>query len=127
MDLRQTFVLANAFKEGDLLVGGTPDDRVRDDARRELRATRVGSIRRTTFVDDGVSAAIERGRDRTLDAVLDLLTIDQINEAVWGKDVFITNRVVYTHMNNLRQKIETDPQKPRHLITVRGTGYRFDS
>ena len=51
MDLRQTFVLANAFKEGDLPVGGTHDDRVRADARRELQATRVGSIRRTTFVD----------------------------------------------------------------------------
>ena len=56
-----------------------------------------------------------------------VMTIDQLNEAVWGKDVFITNRVVYTHMNNLRKKIETDPQKPRHLITVRGVGYRFDS
>ena len=56
-----------------------------------------------------------------------VVTIDQLNEAVWRKDVFITNRVVYTHMNNLRNKIETDPQKPRHLITVRGVGYRFDS
>jgi len=56
-----------------------------------------------------------------------VLTIDQLNEAVWGKNVFITNRVVYTHMNNLRRKIEMDPQNPRHLITVRGVGYRFDS
>jgi DNA-binding response OmpR family regulator len=54
-------------------------------------------------------------------------TIDQLNKAVWGTDVFITNRVVYTHMNNLRKKIEMDPQKPRYLITVRGVGYRFDS
>jgi DNA-binding response OmpR family regulator len=57
----------------------------------------------------------------------EVLTIDQLNEAVWGKDVFITDRVVYTHMNNLRKKIEVDPQSPRHLITVRGVGYRFDS
>jgi DNA-binding response OmpR family regulator len=57
----------------------------------------------------------------------EVLTIDQLNEAVWGKDVFITDRVVYTHMNNLRKKIETNPQAPRHLITVRGVGYRFDS
>src|SRR5262245_43387518 len=33
-----------------------------------------------------------------------VVTIDQLNEMVWGKDVFITNRVVYTHMNNLRKK-----------------------
>ena len=57
----------------------------------------------------------------------EVLTIDQLNEAVWGKDVFITDRVVYTHMNNLRKKIEANPQAPRHLITVRGVGYRFDS
>ncbi len=57
----------------------------------------------------------------------EVLTIDQLNEAVWGSDVFISNRVVYTHMNNLRQKIEDDPGRPRHLITVRGVGYRFDS
>jgi DNA-binding response OmpR family regulator len=56
-----------------------------------------------------------------------VLTIDQLSEAVWGKDVFITNRVVYTHMNNLRKKIEADPQRPRHILTVRGIGYRFES
>lgn len=57
----------------------------------------------------------------------EVLTLDQLNEAVWGKDVFVSNRVVYTHMNNLRKKIESDPQIPRHLVTVRGVGYRFDS
>ena len=41
--------------------------------------------------------------------------------------MFITDRVVYTHINNLRKKIEDDPQAPRHLVTVRGVGYRFDS
>ncbi len=57
----------------------------------------------------------------------EVLTIDQLNEAVWGSDVFVSNRVVYTHMNNLRKKIEDEPRSPRHLITVRGVGYRFDS
>jgi two-component system, OmpR family, alkaline phosphatase synthesis response regulator PhoP len=57
----------------------------------------------------------------------EVLTLDRLCEAVWGKDVFVTNRVIYTHMNNLRRKIEADPQNPRHLITVRGIGYRFDS
>ena len=38
-ELRQTLVLANAFKEGDLLVGGTREDRVRESARAALRAT----------------------------------------------------------------------------------------
>ena len=57
----------------------------------------------------------------------EVLTIEQLNEAVWGSDVFVSNRVVYTHMNNLRKKIENEPRRPRHLVTVRGIGYRFDS
>jgi ethanolamine ammonia-lyase large subunit len=86
MDLRQLFVLANEFKEGDLLVGGTRDGRVREEARRELAATRIGSIRRAPLVDDGVSAAIERGRDRSLDVDLDVLTIGQLKRTLLGDD-----------------------------------------
>lgn len=56
-----------------------------------------------------------------------VLTIDQLSREVWGEEVFLSDRVVYTHMNNLRKKIEADPRKPKHLITVRGVGYRFDS
>ena len=82
MDLRQVFVLANEFKEGDVLVGGTRDDRIRRDARRELQATSVGTIRRTSFVADGVSAAIERGRDRLHDDDLDRLTTGQLKSTL---------------------------------------------
>lgn len=55
-----------------------------------------------------------------------VLTHDQLIAEVWGSDVFLTDRVIYTHMNNLRQKIEVDPSKPGLLISVRGVGYRFD-
>jgi DNA-binding response OmpR family regulator len=55
-----------------------------------------------------------------------VLTHDQLIAEVWGKDVFLTDRVIYTHINNLRQKIEADPATPRLLISVRGVGYRFD-
>jgi DNA-binding response OmpR family regulator len=51
---------------------------------------------------------------------------DQLITEVWGKDVFLTDRVIYTHINNLRQKIEPDPAHPRLLVNVRGIGYRFD-
>ncbi len=56
-----------------------------------------------------------------------VLTLDQLIEEVWGNDVFLSDRVIYTHLNNLRNKIEPNPAKPQHLITVRGIGYRFDS
>ena len=55
-----------------------------------------------------------------------VLTIDELLQEVWGKDVFLTDRVVYTHVNNLRSKIEEDPHNPKLLISVRGIGYRFD-
>jgi DNA-binding response OmpR family regulator len=55
-----------------------------------------------------------------------VLTIDRLLEEVWGKDVFLTDRVIYTHVNNLRGKLEKDPGNPKFLVSVRGVGYRFD-
>jgi DNA-binding response OmpR family regulator len=56
----------------------------------------------------------------------EVLSIDQLLEGAWGVDVFLTDRVVYTHVNNLRAKVEPDPRRPRHIVSVRGVGYRFD-
>ena len=39
-----------------------------------------------------------------------VLTLDQLIEAVWGQDVFLSDRVIYTHINNLRNKIEPNPR-----------------
>ena len=55
-----------------------------------------------------------------------VLTIDDLLGEVWGRDAVLTDRVVYTHVNNLRNKLEENPPKPRFLIGVRGIGYRFD-
>ncbi len=43
-----------------------------------------------------------------------------------GRGTFLTDRVVDTHITNLRKKIEPQPSRPRYLISVRGIGYRFD-
>ena len=45
--------------------------------------------------------------------------------AVWGHDALPTTRTVDTHVFNLRQKIEPDPEHPVHLLTVHGVGYRL--
>ena len=82
--LRQIFLLANAFKEGDLAVGGTRDDDVRADARRALSAVTLGEIRRTVFVDDAVTASLDRSRDRRFDADLDPLTVAQLRTLLLG-------------------------------------------
>jgi two-component system alkaline phosphatase synthesis response regulator PhoP len=55
-----------------------------------------------------------------------VLTIDELLEKAWGRGAVLTDRVVYTHVNHLRNKLEENPQKPRFLIGVRGIGYRFD-
>jgi ethanolamine ammonia-lyase large subunit len=81
-ELRQIFALANAFKEGDLQVGGTTDDHVRADARRMLLAITLGDVRRTALVSDGVTAALQQSRDRRFDHELDSLTVAQFKGAL---------------------------------------------
>jgi len=55
-----------------------------------------------------------------------VLSIDELLRKIWGEDVFLTDRVIYTHVNNLRSKIEKDPRDPKLLVSLRGIGYRFD-
>ena len=44
---------------------------------------------------------------------------------VWGGDQFVGDRTIDTHVLNLRQKLEGDCRRPRHLLTVHGIGYRL--
>lgn len=46
-------------------------------------------------------------------------------EEVWGYDASVVSRTVDTHMLELRRRLEDDPAHPRHLITLRGAGYRL--
>ncbi|UCF37498.1 MAG: response regulator transcription factor [Acidobacteriota bacterium] len=55
-----------------------------------------------------------------------VLSRDQLIDAAWGTGTAITDRAVDTHVFNLRKKIEQFPSEPRHLIGVRGLGYRFE-
>lgn len=55
-----------------------------------------------------------------------VITRAQIINDVWG-DVFVTDRVVDTHVVKLRRKIEANPNEPQHIVSVRGIGYRFES
>jgi phosphate regulon transcriptional regulator PhoB len=52
---------------------------------------------------------------------------DRLLDAVWGAERFVTPRSVDVYIRRLREKIETDPQNPAHLKTVRGTGYLFET
>ncbi len=55
-----------------------------------------------------------------------VLSRGRVIDEVWGVGVSVTDRVVDTHVIKLRRKIESDPASPRHLVSVRGLGYRFD-
>jgi two-component system OmpR family response regulator len=46
---------------------------------------------------------------------------------VWRYEADVTSRTVDTHVLELRRKLEHDPSQPRHLLTVRKTGYRLDA
>ena len=52
-------------------------------------------------------------------------TRDALLREVWGYERGVTSRTVDTHMAELRRKLEPDPARPRHLLTVRKTGYRL--
>ena len=53
------------------------------------------------------------------------LTRDMILNSVWGYASFPNTRTVDAHVVKLRQKLEADPNSPRHFITLHGVGYRF--
>jgi two-component system OmpR family response regulator len=52
---------------------------------------------------------------------------EQLLEKVWGYDFEGNTRTVDVHIRWLREKIEPDPTTPKHLITVRGTGYKLEA
>jgi DNA-binding response OmpR family regulator len=54
------------------------------------------------------------------------LTREKILDAVWGVDLIVTDRSVDRCINTLRNKVETDPQHPRFIRTIRDVGYRFE-
>lgn len=54
-----------------------------------------------------------------------VLSREQLLERVWNYDYFGDGRLVDVHIRRLRTKIEPDPANPRHVITVRGLGYKL--
>ena len=55
-----------------------------------------------------------------------VFTRDQLLERVWGGAEYIDPGTVTVHVRRLREKIESDPSSPEHLLTVWGVGYKFE-
>jgi DNA-binding response OmpR family regulator len=72
-------------------------------------------------------------RPKELDLLLELARVRgkartrlELMRAVWGYSAAVITRTVDTHVFELRKKLEADPARPRHIVTVRGCGYRLD-
>jgi two-component system response regulator RegX3 len=62
-----------------------------------------------------------------LENVNRVLTRGQIIDRVWGSDYFGDTKTLDVHVKRIRSKIEEDPARPEHLVTVRGLGYKFQA
>ena len=88
-----------------------------DFARGEVR--RGGRIVEVTPLEFRVLAAFVRHPGR-------VLARQHLLDEAWGRDLFVTDRVVDNQVTNLRKKLEPDPSHPRYVVTVAGQGYRLD-
>jgi DNA-binding response OmpR family regulator len=91
---------------------------VRVDLRRRV-LWREGAEERLTTHEAGTLQYLiaHRGRD---------VSRDELLEKVWGYTAALTTRTVDNQILKLRKKIEPQPAEPRHILTVHGTGYRFE-
>ncbi len=55
-----------------------------------------------------------------------VLTRNQLIDRLWGSDYVGDTKTLDVHVKRLRSRIEEDPARPRHLVTVRGLGYKFE-
>jgi DNA-binding response OmpR family regulator len=88
------------------------------DLRRRV-LWREGAEERLTTHEAGTLQYLiaHRGRD---------VSRDELLEKVWGYTAALTTRTVDNQILKLRKKIEDTPAEPRHILTVHGTGYRFE-
>lgn len=54
------------------------------------------------------------------------LSKEYLFQQIWGRDSFSEPQTLTVHIKWLRQKIEHDPKKPEHILTVWGVGYRYE-
>ena len=52
-------------------------------------------------------------------------TSNELVEGVWGVEFVGEPQVLYVQIRSLRMKIEKDPSNPKHILTLRGVGYKF--
>ncbi len=89
-----------------------------DAARCELR--RGGELIPLTPTEYKLLSLLMRSPGR-------VFTKAQLYEGVAGEYFESSDVTMMVHISNLREKLEEDPRKPRHIITIRGLGYKFEA
>ena len=84
---------------------------------------------RSELTVDGAPVHLPRKEFELLELLMEnsgkVLTRETLIDSVWGTDYFGDTRTLDVHIKRLRGKIEADPHDPKHLLTIRGLGYRF--
>jgi len=88
-------------------------------------------IERHTVTVDGIPTALPLKEFELLEMLLRnagrVLTRMQLIDRVWGSDYVGDTKTLDVHIKRLRAKIEPDPARPVHIVTVRGLGYKFET
>jgi two-component system alkaline phosphatase synthesis response regulator PhoP len=102
---------------------------------REAAPAGFGTIRvdraARVVTRDGSAVPLAPMEYELLVALLDrcgaVVSRNDLMRSVWGYDASIVSRTVDTHVVELRRKLEDDPARPRHILTVRKAGYRLQA
>ena len=109
--------------------------REREQAPRQVREFEFGNVRvdlrRRLLWKGGVEQRLTTHEAGTLDYLINNrgrdVSRDELLKEVWGYTAALTTRTVDNQILKLRKKIEDTPGKPRHILTIHGTGYRFEA
>ncbi len=103
------------------------------DAQRQVTGIRLGELH--IDVDSRTVRVSDKEIDLTFKEFELLLAMarqpnrvfsrDQLFSQVWGSDFLGESRTVDVHIRYLREKLEDNPSQPKHILTVRGVGYRL--
>ncbi len=115
--------------------------RVRRALRRTQQSTSMTASKRLGFADisvdfdsmeitkKGIKVQVTAQEFRTLKYFMEhpgrVISREELLNEVWGYTNYPSTRTVDNHVLRLRQKLESDPAHPKHLLTLHGSGYRF--
>lgn len=105
-------------------VADEPDDQILEGGRVRM------DVERHTVSVDGEPVPMPLKEFDLLEYLLRnagrVLTRGQLIDRIWGADYVGDTKTLDVHVKRLRSKIEAEPSRPQHLVTVRGLGYKFD-